>query len=87
MVLVLLSGTLSADSFRCGRKLVKDGDTSNTLIEKCGKPVRKYNSKETVNDRGRQVHATVSNWVYKRNRKIDTIVSVYGGTVIKIKVE
>ena len=86
-VFILVSSIAAADSFRCGRKIVKQGDSASALIKKCGKPALKYSSKEIVNDQGRQSKVSVSNWVYERNRKKDMIVSVRGGTVIKIQVD
>ena len=86
-VIILLSSSVSADSIRCGRKVVKTGDSSNTLIKKCGKPERKFSSKEIVNDGGNRSKTSVSNWVYTRGGKKDMIVSVRSGSVIKIQVE
>ena len=86
-VFILFSGVAEADSFRCGRKIVKQDDSASSLIKKCGNPVRKYSSKEMVNDQGRQAKVSVSNWVYERNRGKDMIVSVRSGTVIKIQVD
>ena len=86
-VSILFSGILEADSFRCGRKIVKHGDSSSSLIRKCGNPVRKYSSKEMVNDQGHQSKVAVSNWVYERKIGKDMIVSVRSGTVIKIQVD
>ncbi len=87
-VMFLISSTnLSADSFRCGRVLVKAGESSNTLIKKCGNPVRKFSAKETITDHGHQQRVGVSNWVYERRGKKDMIVSVRGGSVVKIQVD
>ena len=86
-VSILFSGIVEADSFRCGRKIVKQGDSGSSLIRKCGNPVRKYSSKELVNDQGRQARVAVSNWVYERKRGKDMIVSVRSGAVIKIQVD
>ena len=86
-VSILFSGILEADSFRCGRKIVKQGDSGSSLIRKCGNPVRKYSSKEMVNDQGRLSKVAVSNWVYERKRGKDMIVSVRSGTVIKIQLD
>ena len=92
-ILLLLTATIvfadiaTADSFRCGRKLIKQGDSGSELIKKCGKPARKFSSKETITEQGRQSKVSVSNWVYERNRKKDMIVSVRSGTVIKIHVD
>jgi len=86
-VSILFSDVAAADSFRCGRKIVKHGDSSSALIKKCGKPARKFSSKEIISDQGRQSKVSVSNWVYERNRKKDMIVSVRSGTVIKIQLD
>ena len=87
IMVLLVSGHVAADSFRCGRKIVKPGESSNALLKKCGSPVRKYSSKEVINDQGRQLRVGVSNWVYERRGKKDMIVSVRSGTVIKLQVD
>ena len=84
---ISLSINTSADSFRCGRTLVKVDESTNALIKKCGKPVRKYSSKEAINEHGHQKSIGVSNWVYERRGKKDMIVSIYSGTVVKIEVD
>jgi len=86
-LLILLSSNADANSFRCGRTLVKVGDSSNALIKKCGSPLRKYSSKETINEHGRQQRVGVSNWVYERRGKQNMIVSIRSGTVMKIQVD
>ena len=86
-IFILFSINSSADSFRCGRKLVKVDESTNALIKKCGKPVRKYSAKAMTTDQGRQKRVGVSNWVYERTGKKDMIVSIYDGTVIKIQVD
>ena len=86
-IFILLSGSVVADSIRCGRKIVKTGDSSNTLIKKCGKPLSKFSSKEKINDGGNRSNTSVSNWVYTRGGNKDVIVSVRGGAVVKIRVE
>ena len=85
--LVLVTNNAMSDSFRCGRKLVKVGESSNALVKKCGNPVRKYSSSEMVYDNGRQKRAGVSNWVYQRRGKNDMIASVRSGRVIKLQVD
>lgn len=77
----------SADSFRCGRKVVKSGESTNALIKKCGHPVRKYSGKETVTDQGRSLLVAVSNWVYERNGKKDMIVTVRSGAIVRMQVD
>ena len=87
MMLVLLYTETPAASFRCGRMLLKVDESTNALIKKCGKPARKYSSKETITEQGNQRRIGVSNWVYTRRGKRDMIVSVYSGTVVKIQVD
>jgi len=84
---ILLSGQATADSFRCGRALAKAGDSTNTLIKKCGEPGRKYSSKDLIDNDGRQTRTTVSNWVYTRNGRRDMIVTIYSGVIAKIRAE
>ena len=90
LLIVLLTSIFinaNADSFRCGRALVKANESANALIKKCGEPVRKYSSKETISENGRHSKVGVSNWVYERHGKKDMIVSVRNGTVTKIQVD
>ena len=82
-----ISASVFADAIRCGRLLVKVGESNNVLIKKCGQPVRKYSGKESVYERGRSSVVGVSNWVYERNGKKDMIISVRSGTVVKIQVD
>lgn len=86
-LLIAVPLLLNADSFRCGRKVVKTNESANALIKKCGAPVRKYSSRAQVWLNGRQKRVSVSNWVYERRGKKDMIVSVYQGDVIGLKVD
>jgi len=87
MIIVAISSHVSADSFRCGRKIVKVGESSNALVKKCGNPVRKYSSSEVINHHGLGQRVSVSNWVFERKGKKDMIVSVRSGTVMKLEVD
>ena len=87
IIFMFLSNDATATSFRCGRTLVKVGESTNALMKKCGSPVRKYSSRESINDHGRQQQVGVSNWVYERGGKKDMIVSLYGGAVIKMQLD
>lgn len=83
--ILLVSTTALADSFRCKNAIVKSGDSSNTLMKKCGEPIRKYHTYVDINDHGRRHSAGVTNWVYERNGNSDMIVSVRNGEILKIK--
>ena len=86
-LLIALSGSLLADSFRCGRKIVKTGESSNALVKKCGQPVRKLRGNERIKVHGQQKRTAVSNWVYERRNKRDMIVSVKNGTVVRLEID
>ena len=85
LLAILMVGNVVADSFRCGRSLVKVGDSTNVLLKKCGGPLRKFSSKQTLNDHGRQTRVSVSNLVYERSGKKDIVVSIHNGAVLKIQ--
>jgi hypothetical protein len=82
-----LAAQAGADSFRCGGKLVRAGDSSNALLKRCGKPVRKYAARAVAPERGGQQEVSVSNWVYERRGKRDMIASVRHGKVVRIRVD
>ena len=87
LTLMTMSTSATADSFRCGRSLLKAGESTNALIKKCGEPVRKFSSKERLVDAGHASVVGVSNWVYERRGKKDMIVSIRSGAVVKIEVD
>ena len=76
-----------ADSIRCGRAVVKVGDSTNTLIKKCGKPADKFSSRISINENGQQRQTSVSNWVYRKPGQKDRVVSVYAGEVARIDLD
>lgn len=84
MLVVCFSTSIYADSIRCGRAVVKVGDSTNMLVKKCGRPSDKFSSRIQVSDNGRQRQTSVSNWVYRRAGQKDRVVSIYAGAVIKI---
>jgi hypothetical protein len=81
---LVFSASVSAESIRCGRALVKVGDSSNQLLKKCGEPDSKFSGKTTIRDHGRESSVSVSNWVYRQSGKKDKTVSVYAGAVLNI---
>jgi len=81
----MMAGNVAADSFRCGSSIVKVGDSTNVLLKKCGDPLRKFSSKQTINDHGRQTRVSVSNMVFERRGKKDIIVSIYNGAVLNVQ--
>ena len=88
MLLALIdTGTAQADSFRCGRKIIKTGDTSGDLVRACGDPDHKDRSQERIRIDGVSKNARVERWYYRRSgRSLERIVYIYRGRVAAIDV-
>ena len=84
VIFILISCSASADSFRCHRKVVKTGDSVNSLLKKCGDPDRTFQTAETVNNRGFMHEVYVTHYVYERGSKKDVIITVRDNVVTKI---
>ena len=85
---VVLAPTLAeADSYRCGRKIVRSGDPVSRLLEVCGKPRRKDSGSETIEVSGVPRKVKVQRWYYKQgSRRLERVVLVYRGKVAAIEV-
>lgn len=74
----------TADSFRCGTRLVLTGDPVTRLTRACGQPERTYKGRAHIGNRGNTRPTSVTQWVYRRSGKREMIVSVKDGIVVKI---
>lgn len=87
LLTILLAATvadeLAADSMRCGRELVRTGDSPAVLLESCGEPIyRGRGYAEVDTDRGK-TRVKVERWHYKRDaRSLERIVLVYQGEIV-----
>ena len=85
--LVLLPTLAEADSYRCGRKIVRSGDPVSRLLEVCGKPKRKDSGSETIEVSGVPRKVKVQRWYYKQgSRRLGRVVFVYRGKIAAIEV-
>lgn len=89
LILVFIS-TLSigahADSFRCGGKVIRSGDSSGTLLRHCGEPRSKDSGREKIRSSGRHENVNVKRWHYKKSsRSLERIVWIYQGKIVAIK--
>ena len=86
-VLAIPLPDLSADSFRCGRKLVKTGDSKGDLLRVCGEPRHKDRGREKVRINGVSQNAGVERWYYKKSaRGLEHIIVIHKGRVSSIEV-
>lgn len=75
----------SADSFRCGRKVVRSGDSPADLLARCGEPHHKDKAYEKLRVQGSQKKVRVERWYYKKNsRSLEQVVLIHKGRIIAI---
>ena len=85
--LAVYAPDLSADSFRCGRKLIKTGDSISDLIRICGQPHHKNRGQEKIRVNGLSKNTSVQRWYYKKNRRsLEHIVLIHKGRVSAIEI-
>ena len=86
LLATLLSASVQADSYRCGRKLVRSGDSSAELLRLCGKPRYKDRGTARIKINGALREASVQRWYYKKNaRSLERIVLIYRGNIAGIE--
>lgn len=82
-----LAAPAAADSYRCGRRLVRDGDDVERLLRLCGEPSHRERGTETLLLDGRLGPQRVERWYYRKNRRSLTyVVMVQRGRVVAIRV-
>jgi hypothetical protein len=75
-----------SDSFRCGRNLVRTGDTTQELIERCGEPQSRDYALEQFWSGGELRKTRVARWLYKSDgRRLERIVLIYQDEVIAVR--
>lgn len=84
--LALVCNGLSADSYRCGRKLIRSGDSSADVLRVCGEPAYKDRGKESVELNGTTKQAAVQRWFYRQgSRSLQHVVILHRGKVVAIE--
>jgi len=77
----------AADSYRCGRKLIRTGDTAADVLRVCGEPRYKDRGKESLRMDGGTQQLSVERWYYKRSRRsLEHIVLLHRGRVVAVEV-
>ena len=78
---------VGADSYRCGRKIVRDGDSVAHLLALCGEPRLKSRGAAVIRVDGVDKRASVQRWHYKKgSRSLERIVLIYRGKIAAIEV-
>lgn len=90
LILILIGGSAlaetRADSLRCGRTVVRNGDTLEKLRQRCGEPLRRDFVQEQfwLGDGLRRVR--VERWYYKPgSRALSRFVLIYQGKIVGVR--
>ena len=87
VIVVSTMPVCEADSLRCGRKLIRTGDSKADVLRVCGQPVAKDRGRATVRLDGAVREVPVERLHYKRStRSLARTVNLYRGEVVSIDV-
>ncbi|MEE4293405.1 MAG: DUF2845 domain-containing protein [Xanthomonadales bacterium] len=82
----LFSELVDADGYRCGRKIVRTGDSLSRLVQVCGEPRLKSSGSSTVEVDGVARKVRVERWHYKQgSRSLEHVVLIYRGRIAAIE--
>jgi Protein of unknown function (DUF2845) len=86
------TGTAAADSMRCGKWVVNEASSAAEVVEKCGEPQRREETKQDVlgtNSLGNTIKLgvqTIERWYYKPSTgSLPMLVTVVDGKVKTIE--
>jgi hypothetical protein len=75
-----------ADSYRCGRKLIRTGDSAADVLRICGEPKHKDRGKQLLRLQGTLQNISVERWYYKKSRRsLEHAVLLHRGRVVAIE--
>jgi hypothetical protein len=87
LLLMTVPPPCEADGFRCGRKLIRTGDSRADVLRVCGQPIAKDRGRASVRVEGVTRDVPVERLHYKRSsRSLARIVNIYRGEVVSIEV-
>ena len=86
-IAVTLPPSVMADSYRCGRKLIRTGDSSVQVLRVCGQPEARDRGQAKVRVNGIAKSVSVQRWHYRQGaRSLPRIVNIHRGRVVSIEV-
>ncbi len=87
VLMLLLANQAQADSFRCGLKVVRSGDSQSALIKACGEPKRRDSAQERVGSASGQKTVRVQRWYYRNSgRRLERVVMLHEGKVVAVRI-
>ena len=86
-VLTVFVLDLSADSFRCGRKLISTGDSASKVLRVCGEPLYKDRGNEKIKVNGVSKNTRVERWYYKKSaRSLEHAILIHKGSIVAVEI-
>ena len=77
---------IQADSYRCGRKLIRTGDSAADVLRVCGEPGYKDRGQQMLRQGGVEKSARVERWYYRKSRRsLEHVVLIHQGRVVAIE--
>ena len=84
---MILNSEVAADSYRCAQKLIRNGDSTADLLQRCGKPSYKDRGYANIKVDGVYRNTKVERWHYKKSqRSLGRVVLVYRGHIRGIEI-
>jgi hypothetical protein len=80
-------GPIQADSMRCGRALLKSGDSVESLRQRCGQPLSRESTYASVRNVNQGKRTRMELWRYRPGRgSLEKRILVHNGSVVAIKI-
>jgi hypothetical protein len=85
-VTILCSALAEADSYRCGRKLIRTGDSIGDVLRVCGEPLFKDRGEAELRLNGVRQRVSVQRLYYRQGRRsLQHVVLIHKGRVVAIE--
>lgn len=84
--LCVVCADVGADSYRCGRQLIRSGDSAADVLRVCGQPRDKARGETSLRVDGVAKRVSVERWHYQQSRRsLPHVVLIYKGRVVAIE--
>lgn len=79
---------LQSDSYRCGSKLVRSGDSAGRVLQICGEPKHKDRGRHEIRVKGKTKDVAVERWYYRKgSQSLGRVVLLHRGKVVAIETQ
>lgn len=86
-LMLLCAAGVEADSYRCGRKLIRTGDSMSDVLRVCGEPLFKDRGEAALQLDGVSKRVSVQRLYYRQGRRsLPHVVLIHKGRVVAIEI-